>query len=1172
MADSFRLLVESEQDHAIFMLDPAGQILTWNRGAERIKGYAAAEIIGRHFSTFYLAEDRASNKPEARLRTAAREGRAEDEGWRQRKDGTRFWANAVITALYDEAGTLFGFGKVTRDLTHERGAAEDLRRSEERFRLLIEGVSDYAIYLLDPLGNVSSWNSGAQKIKGYAPSEIIGKHYSAFFTPEDIAAGCPANELKTVLATGHFEEEGWRVRQDGTRFWANVVLTVLHDESGAHVGFAKVTRDLTNRRNAEITARELLREQAARTAAEAAEERITQERERYKALSRRLEVIFEGIADGVTVQEASGEIVFANSAAATICGFDSVAEFLRAPVGETVSRFDLFDEKGRRFERENLPGRQVFQGAESASATMRVRERASGKEWWTVIRARPVRDDAGRAELVVNIWHDVSSARRREEHEVYLSAASTRLGSSLDYEVMLRSLAGLLVPNLADWCSIHLLTEGVLENVAVAHVDPTRVEQAREYNKQYPPDPSAARGIWNVIRTGQSELHQDISDALLQLAAKDPEHLQLLRSIGMKSVLTVPVRVRDRVVGALSLVSAESAKRYDEMDRALAEELGRRVGSALENVRLYAAEKKAREQLELVARAGDSFSGTLDYEATLRSVVHIALPVLGDLAFLHIIEGTDVRCIAGAYGDAEANALLEQTMFDRSKRADWELSALVTGNSGFHPNIDHSALRELTGAPVPLELLRRLKIASLATVPIKSQGELLGALTVCFGKSGRRHMPEDVKLTEEIARRAAVAVMQARLFSKMQAAAEAASQAARAAEEASRVKDEFLATVSHELRTPLNAIMGWASLLQKRDANPNILKGLEVIYRNAHAQAKIIEDVLDVSRIVTGKLRLELTRTDLNIMIRDAIEVVRPSASAKNISLEFSNPTDKSLLVADPERLQQVVWNLLSNSIKFTDSGGSVAIAVSQEQSSLAVTVTDSGRGIDPDFLPYVFDRFKQADGSTTRRVGGLGLGLAIVRHIVELHGGRVAASSAGLGKGATFSFRLPVRALAQSSESPNRAFAQGSEDLRAQVSPVLNGLRVLVADDEPDARDLLRTVLEQAGARVEAAASAAEAFDALQWFRPSVIVSDIGMPEEDGYGLIQRIRALDLERGGLVPAIALTAYARAEDKAKALAAGFSTHIAKPVISDELLRAVADLAVLGPRSPASERP
>jgi PAS domain S-box-containing protein len=651
-SDDYRRFIDGVADYALFLLDPQGIVLSWNTGARRIKGYEAHEIVGQHFSKFYTAEDVAAGKPDKELAAALELGHVEEEGWRVRKDGSLFWANVVVTALFEDDGSLRGFGKVTRDLSERRASEEALRRAEQRFHHLVDAVADYSIFMLDPTGHVATWNPGARKTKGYAASEIIGKHFSAFYTAEDRAKGRPEQILETVRREGRFEEEGWRVRKDGTRFWASVVISVLRDDAGQALGFAKVTRDLTAQRAAEQTARELVREQAA---------------------------------------------------------------------------------------------------------------------------------------------------------------------------------------------------------------------------------------------------------------------------------------------------------------RALAESMARR------------------------------------------------------------------------------------------------------------------------------------------------------------------------------------------------------------AEEANRIKDEFLATVSHELRTPLNAIVGWTAILRQRELEPSVGKAVEVIDRNAQAQVKIIEDILDVSRIITGKLRIDPKPTDLVPIINQAIEVTRHSAFARQINVQFPQSTESCPLVGDPERLQQVVWNLLSNAIKFTSPGGSVRIDLACGSAQVTLVVTDTGLGIDPEFLPFLFDRFRQGDSSTTRRFGGLGLGLALVRHITELHGGTVAASSAGRGHGAVITVTFPLRAALPEVEAE-----AAPESVHAPAAPVplagLAGARLLLVEDDADARELMTAILVDAGLTVKSVCSALAALDLFPSFRPQLLVSDIGLPEQDGYSLIRHIRALDDEQGGSIPALALTAYTRPEDRTKALAAGFTTHIGKPVNPADLLAALANLA------------
>ena len=379
------------------------------------------------------------------------------------------------------------------------------------------------------------------------------------------------------------------------------------------------------------------------------------------------------------------------------------------------------------------------------------------------------------------------------------------------------------------------------------------------------------------------------------------------------------------------------------------------------------------------------------------------------------------------------------------------------------------------------------------------------------------------------------------------------------AEEANRTKDEFLATLSHELRTPLNAILGWVQVLRtgKLDAAAGA-RALETIERNARSQAQLIADLLDVSRIITGKLRLDFKPVELRRIIDSALETVRPAADAKGILLDISIGPLASPVLGDADRLQQVIWNLLSNAIKFTPRAGRVEVRLREEGGNAVIRVSDSGIGIRPDFLPYVFDRFRQAEGSITRTHGGLGLGLSIVRHLIELHGGTAEVESTGEGKGATFSVRLPLRAeLAE--DDPLDRTGVTSPGLFS-TPDLLTGVRVVVVEDEADTRELLALSLQQCGAEVAAFGSVPEALASFDLAVPDVLLSDIGVPGEDGYSLIRKVRAREPALGGNVPAAALTAYARAEDRLRALEAGYQTHLAKPVDPAELIATVARLA------------
>lgn len=427
-------------------------------------------------------------------------------------------------------------------------------------------------------------------------------------------------------------------------------------------------------------------------------------------------------------------------------------------------------------------------------------------------------------------------------------------------------------------------------------------------------------------------------------------------------------------------------------------------------------------------------------------------------------------------------------------------------------------------------------------------GRDMGLLHVC-GKLHGDLTPEDEAILLQLAQMASIAIENT-LNSE--------------AREANRIKDEFLATLSHELRTPLTAMLGWTQLLRTGTlSSDESARGLEIIERNVLAQAKLIDDLLDVSRIITGKLRLSVRPLSLVSVIEAAIDVVRPAADAKGIQIEPSLDPAAGQVAGDPDRLQQVVWNLLVNAVKFTPAGGKVRVALSPHESRSRIEVSDNGEGIDPAILPHIFDRFRQADSSTRRSHGGLGLGLAIVRHVVELHGGTVRAQSSGLGGGSTFVVELPVAAvLAEGPEArPGAAAPRPSSGPPQNLD--LSGIRVLVVDDEPDGRETIAKVLSTYHAEVATASSVREALELFAQSPPDVLVSDIGMPGEDGYDLVREVRRLSGPQGGQVPAMALTAFAREEDRLQAIAAGFQVHATKPIEPAELVAGVARLAGRG---------
>ena len=571
------------------------------------------------------------------------------------------------------------------------------------------------------------------------------------------------------------------------------------------------------------------------------------------------------------------------------------------------------------------------------------------------------------------------------------------------------------------------------------------------------------------------------------------------------------------------------------------------------------------QELELLNRTGTAIASTHDLRTLVQAVTDAATQLTGaefgaffynkndengDSYQPYTLAGSS-RAVFDRFGDPQVNPLFEATFRGEGTVRSDDVRKDARYGKG-----------EIRGD----WLKGILPVRSYLAVPVVSRNEeIVGGLF--FGHSDTGVFTDRIeRVVVSLAAQAAVAIDNARLYDNLKTVAAErerlfdAERAARAeAERASRMKDEFLATLSHELRTPLNAILGWSQvLLARKGGDDDLKRGLETIARNARAQTKLIEDLLDMSRIVSGKVRLDVQPLDLASVVDAAVDSVRPSAEARGIRLQKILDPLAGPVSGDPNRLQQVVWNLLSNAIKFTPKGGKVEVLLARVNSHLEVTVTDSGQGISADFLPYVFDRFRQADASSTRTYSGLGLGLSIVKQLVELHGGNVQAKSGGESSGATFIVRLPLAPVRMEElrEHPTAMRLSGAD--WEQIP--LEGLTVLVVDDEADARELIKQVLVQCGAAVVTASSADGGLQLLQEQRPDVVVSDIGMPGKDGYEFVRDLRRIGAARGGNTPAIALTAFARSEDRTRAMVAGYQVHISKPIEPQELIATVASLA------------
>ncbi len=745
----------------------------------------------------------------------------------------------------------------------------------------------------------------------------------------------------------------------------------------------------------------------------------------------------------------------------------------------------------------------------------------------------------GTVTRIVVLVADITERRRAEARQRLLADASALLASSLEYEATLGRVARLAIPVFADWAIVDVVEpDRSVRRVAVAAADPAKEAVLETLRARYSPTWESPQPAAQALRTARPAVFPEFPPATLAATARDAEHLALVERLAPASAIAVPLVARGHTVGALTFATAESGRRYAAADVDFARELAQRAALAVDNARLFREATERRREAEVVAELARSITGSLDPGRILRKIAEGAKDLCGSDRALIALPEPGSRVMVFRYGAGGPFEGYETVRIEAGKGAGGEV--LRTGRP--FRTADYVAERAISADYLPLA--RRQSVRALLVVPIRSDDQVEGLLYVS-NTVPRPFTERDEQVLSRLADHAAIALKNSHLFAR--------EQAARAeAETANRAKDEFLATLSHELRTPLNAILGWAQLLRAHRDPATVERALETIERNAKLQAQLVEDLLDLSRIVAGKVRLDTRPVNVPAVVEAAVDSVRPAAAAKGIELAVGLDPTATPVLGDPDRLQQVLWNLLSNAVKFTPRGGQVQVRLDRTDSQVRIRVTDSGQGIRPEVLPFVFDRFRQGDSTTTRAHGGLGLGLAIVRHLVELHGGLVSAESAGEGHGATFTVRLPLM--------PIRLPEGEATPLARLEGPRCDGLRVLVVDDEPDSRELVAAFLGACGADVETVGSAAAALAAVKARRPDVLVSDLAMPAADGFELIRAVRALPPERGGRVPAVALTALAGAETRVRALVEGFDGYVAKPVEPLELAAVVVSLA------------
>jgi PAS domain S-box-containing protein len=755
---------------------------------------------------------------------------------------------------------------------------------------------------------------------------------------------------------------------------------------------------------------------------------------------------------------------------------------------------------------------------------------ANGAERWVEAQGRTLFDGGGRAVRFIGTIRDVTAERRAADAERFRAEAGEVLASSLDHEQTLAAVARLVVPRLADWCTVHVTDpDGRLRQLAVEHTDPAKVAWAKELAGRYPPAPDAPRGVPAVIRTGQPELVPEITDDMLVQAARDTEHLAMIRGLGPRSAMTVPLAARGRTLGAIMFVAAEGGRRYGPADLELALDLGRRAGLAVDNARLFGESREAQRLLGTLVETAGRLTRTLDPPAVRASVLDLS----------HRLIAADAYAIWRVSADGT-----EWAVADAAGLSDHYLrtAGRVEQSAAVVPSAP--LIGEDVQADTPFETRRAAYraegIASLLAVPLYVHGRVSGTLTFYY-HTRRKFDDLTVRVASALADLAGAAIGTAELYQRE-------STSRRRAEDADRAKDEFLALLGHELRNPLAPIRMAVGLLGvKPDDRAVVDRVTGIVGRQVTQMTRLVDELLDASRIARGKVRLTVEPLDLAALARTAAEDHRADIKAAGLTLAVEVPCDPVPVRGDAARLTQVIGNFLTNAKKFTDPGGRVTLRVGRDNGDAVVAITDTGVGLGPAAVPTLFQPFRQVEADLARSKGGLGLGLALVKGLVELHGGRAEADSPGPGQGSTFTLRLPI--------DPAGGAAAPAVEPVAAASPTATGRRVVVIEDREDTADSLRLWLEMNGYVVAVALNGPDGLALARQARPDVVVCDLGLPGMSGFDVAAALRADPATARALL--VCVSGYGQEEDRRKARAAGFDVLLAKPADPTELIRVIA---------------
>ena len=1053
-------------------------------------------------------------------------------------DGSEHWVDAHGRTYFDgegEARRATSLVGTVRDVTAQRASEEALRAEREMLRTVFDQAPDDAILVMDTDRTLMAWNPAAERITGWTAAEAIGQSADLIFTSEDRAASGPEQEAGIAARDSKAADERWHLRKDGSRFWGSGTLNALHNPSGRVRGYLKVFRDTTARHEETESLAffrrltdDLLDHPSPERIIEIVEQRLGEHLQASRVL------VTEVSDDGqrVTVQQ-----VWTVPGLKDLTGTYRLADFgpkliADYAAGRTHVRRDGGQEYPPGTELENIRAVQAI-----AAIDVPVRIDGHLRFVLAVHQVTP-RDWTGRQVTLVQQVADRMAAevqRARAERALRTKEAASRFLADLgeatrqttDPDTVLGVVVNALQKHLsADRC-VYVEAEQDQDTITIRYEWNNPAGSNRSLAGRYRLS-DFGQHMLPTLRSGKTLVIADVSSDPLVADAE-----AALTAVGVAAAVNVPLVKAGRLVAVLA-VHERRPRRWTPDEIALIEAVAERSWGEVERSRDLRALAFERHQVELIFRESPAAMALWRGDDLVFTRVN---PEYQDFFRHRQLVGWPLLEACPELADQGFDDLLRQVLHTGKPFTGREVLARIQRDKdgpveALYFDFTYLQVRDPAGYPW-----------GVYDHTVDVTDRVLNRLAL---EQSRNDLHESLADREQL------------LESERAARAEA--------ERVGRMKDEFLATLSHELRTPLNAILGWTQVLRGDPANTEDMEsGLATIERNSRAQTQIIEDLLDMSKIISGKVRLDVQSLHLDQVVTAAVDTMRPAAAAKGIRLQALIDPQASMISGDPNRLQQVFWNLLTNAIKFTPKEGKVQVVLERINSHLEVSVADTGEGIAPEFLPYVFDRFRQQDATTTRRHGGLGLGLAIVKQLVELHGGSINVASQGVGHGTTFCVKLPLSAVqpARVEADPERRHPQSEADLAAAVpAELLNlaGIKVLVVDDELDARLLVKRLLEDRQATVHDAGSVREALTLFHAERPDVLVSDIGMPGEDGYSLIHKVRALKAEEGGRTPALALTAYARAEDRLKAVLAGFELHLSKPVSAVELLAFVVKLA------------